>query len=164
MNMSTKNIIESKSFKVAAAICGVLLIALLSFALGVRVGFYKALYSSQWGKNYERNFLGSGEERGGRSQEKWGGMMGSGGMRNAHGVAGEILSLNDKTVMIKDLDQEENTILVTDNTIIRRGNETMKLGDLVVGERIVVMGRPGNDGVIAARLIRIFNVDTRPSL
>lgn len=150
--------IESKYLKVAAVSCGVLLLILLSFALGVKVGFDKALYSAQWGKSYERNFLGGDEGRGGRPSGMWGGMMGK-GMRNAHGLGGEILSLSGKTIVMKDRNNEENTVQVVDDTIIRRGKENISVDNLTVGEKIVVMGRPGNDGVIAARLIRVFDVD-----
>jgi hypothetical protein len=80
-------------------------------------------------------------------------------MRNAHGVAGEILSVNDNTLIVKDRDNQESTIRMSEATIVNRGKDTVDMNTLTVGERIVVVGKPQEDGVIAAHLIRIFQND-----
>ena len=46
-------IIKSKKFKIAAVSVGVVLCALIIFALGVSVGLHKGRFSCEWGKNYE---------------------------------------------------------------------------------------------------------------
>jgi hypothetical protein len=51
-------IIKSKGFKLAALAVAFILVALVSFAGGAKVGFRKALFSCRWGENYERNFMG----------------------------------------------------------------------------------------------------------
>lgn len=158
--MSVKQITESKYFKVAAITCGVLLVALISFAAGISIGSHRALFSANFGENYERNFLGSPEDI--RPAPPLGGMMdpkGQKGMRNPHGVGGETLSISGDTIVIKDKNDQESSIRVSDATIINRGKETIALGDLVVGDKIVVVGKPQDDGVIAATLIRIFQKD-----
>lgn len=156
--MSVKQIIESKYFKIAAIVSGILLVALVSFATGVKVGLHKALFSARFGENYERNFLGGSDGRDGRGSERMNKMVDK-GMRNAHGVAGEILSIGESTFILKDRNNQENTIRLNESTIINRGKETVDLGSLVVGDRVVVVGKPQDDGVIAAHLIRIFPSD-----
>jgi hypothetical protein len=158
--MSVKQITESKYFKVAAITCGILLVALISFSAGLRVGSHRALFSANFGENYERNFLGGPTEA--RPLPPLGDMMdpkGQKGMRNPHGVGGEILSISGDTLVIKDKNDQESSIRVSDATIINRGEATIALSDLVVGDKIVVIGKPQDDGVVAAHLIRIFLKD-----
>lgn len=159
--MTMPKIVESKYFKGAAIVCGIVLVALISFAAGVKVGVHKALFSARFGENYERNFMG-GEGRDGRNMPPMKKMMDKvtdKGMRNAHGVAGEILSVNDNTLIVKDRDNQESTIRMSEATIVNRGKDTVDMSTLTVGERIVVVGKPQEDGVIAAHLIRIFQND-----
>ncbi|MBP9727879.1 MAG: hypothetical protein KBD27_00715 [Candidatus Moranbacteria bacterium] len=151
--MSVKQVVESKYFKVGAIVGGVLLVALFSFAIGVKVGFYKASFSARFGENYERNFLGGDT----RPMPPFGKMMNDGwGMRNPHGVGGEILSIAGDTLVIKNPENQESSLRVDDKTIINRGRQTLALSDLAIGENIIVVGRPGDDGVVVARLIRVF--------
>ncbi len=157
--MLAKQIIESKYFKVAAFMSGIFLIALISFAAGVKVGLHKALFSAHFGENYERNFLGDVGDRGGHSGRMMGKMMDK-GMRNAHGMAGEILSMGDNTFVIKGRDNQESTVRLNESTIINRGKETVEFGSHTVGNKIVVVGKPQDDGVIAAHLVRVFPVDS----
>lgn len=161
--MSFKQLSESKYFKMAAITGGVLVVALLSFALGVRVGLHKALFSTRFGENYERNFLGWPEGRNGRMMSSFGWMMDADdrGVRNPHGVSGEIISLSGDTLVLKDRNNQESSIRISPTSSINRGQETITADKLVVGDRIVVVGRPGDDGVIVARLIRVFEANTR---
>jgi hypothetical protein len=157
--MSIKNILMSKYFKVAAVISGVILVALVSFGVGVKVGFRKALFSTRWGQNYEQNFFSGSREKG--AHPLFMGKMDSRGMRNGHGIAGEILSVSGDTLVIKDRNSQENTVRLNGGTIINRGRETVEAGSLTVGEKVAVIGKPQEDGVIAAHLIRIFVINEK---
>ena len=106
--MSVRQIFESKHFRIMAAVAGILLVALVSFAGGVAVGLHKAKFSYAFGENYERNFGGGSRNI---KQEGRGGMMERFGFsdkfdgrnfRNAHGTAGAILSITDSTLIVKD--------------------------------------------------------------
>lgn len=151
---------RSKTFKIITAIVGLFLIALVCFAGGVKIGIHKAKYSCDWGKNYERNFMG---ERSGENSSFRSGMLGmmkdfSGrDFRNAHGLAGTIISIADNNIVVKDKDGKENTVAVTDKTIIKSGRNDVKLGDLKQDDQIVVMGSPDENGAVNAVLIRVFN-------
>ncbi len=149
---------KSKTFKIVTAIVGLFLIILVSFAGGVAVGLHKAKFSYAFGQNYERNFMGP------RAGEKGpGSLLGilrdfSGrDFRNAHGIAGTIISISDNNLVVKDKDNKENTVVVTDKTIIKNGRNDIQLGDLKQDEQIVVMGQPGDNGVVNAALIRVFS-------
>lgn len=159
---------KSKTFKIIAGLIGTLLAAIFIFAAGVGVGLHKAKYSFQWGQNYERNFLDGRQGMMGGNYS--GGMMGSrgffGGMmerfegrdfRNAHGISGTIISIADNNLVVKDKDGKENTVTVSDQTLIKSGRTDIHLGDLKQNDIIVVVGTPGYNGSINAELIRVFS-------
>jgi len=157
-----KEFIKSRTFKIIAAIIGVFLIAVVSFGAGVAVGLRKARFSSDFGRNYGNNFMGS-RFNDGRGMMDGGGMMGffrdfeGRDFRNGHGLAGTIISITDNNIVIKDKDNKENTIAVSDATLIKSQRDNLKLSDLKVNDQIVVMGNPGDNGVVNASLIRVFN-------
>lgn len=161
--MSVKQYIESKYFRVVAIVGGVFLVALLSFAVGVRVGLHKALFSTHFGQNYERNFMGGPGGRGGAMIPPFGKMIDANdrGVRNPHGVGGEIISISGDTLVIKDRNNQESSVRISEATSINRGKEILALEHLGVGDRIIVVGKPGDDGVIIAGLVRVFDVLNR---
>lgn len=155
--MSTQEMLKSKKFKIAALAVGVFMVALVSFSGGVAVGFKKARFSYKFGENYERNFTGPRMGMG-----RGGGMMGDfrgQDFRNAHGLSGTIISITDSNLIIKDKDNKENTIAVTDKTIIKRQRDDIKISDLKQNDQVVVMGSPDDNGVVNADLIRVFDND-----
>jgi len=152
--------LKSKKFKIAALVVGVIIIALVSFAGGVATGLHKARFSYEFGKNYERNFVGGPFQGPGMMDRGPRGMMPDfegRGFRNGHGIAGAIISVADNKIIIKDRNGQENTISVSDQTLIKRGQDTISINDLKNDEQIVVMGRPGDNGTVNADLIRVFD-------
>jgi len=161
-HMSTQEIMKSKQFKIAALAVAVLILMLVSFAGGLAIGFHKARFSYEFGKNYERNFVGGpfqdapGMMGGFGSRDMMRGFDGR-GFRNAHGIAGTIISVANNQIVIKDRSGQENTISVGDKTLIKRGQDTISINDLKNDEQIVVIGRPGDNGTVNADLIRVFD-------
>lgn len=164
-----KEIISTKTFKLAFGLVVFLVAILLAFSAGIKVGLHKAHYSYQWGENYERNFMSQRppmmDQRGGEGPigAGPGGMMGFGGgdgrqMRNANGLAGTVVSIADNLIVLKDRDNKENTVKIGEKTIIKAGRDDIKIGDLKVDEKLVVIGNPGDNGVVNADLIRVFEV------
>lgn len=166
-----KEFIQSRTFRIVASLIGVFLIAAVSFGGGVAVGLHKAKFSSDFGKNYERNFMGSrfNDGRGGQAGggmmnggQRGGGMMGffrdveGKDLRNGHGLAGTIISITDNNIVVKDKDNKENTVTVSDQTLIKSQGDSLKVNDLKVNDQIVIMGNPGDNGVVNASLIRVF--------
>lgn len=142
---------KSQKFKIAAISVGSVILALFIFAAGVTVGIHKARFSEKFARNYERNFaptiggpMGFMRDIEGRE------------FRNAHGIAGKVISVSENNIIIKDIDDKESTVSVSDKTIIKRGRDSIKITDVKNDDRIVVMGRPGDNGTVEADLIRVF--------
>jgi len=152
--------IKSRSFKIAAIVIGVFILMVVSFGAGISVGLHKAKFSYKFGENYERNFIGKPFQgpMGVMKREPRDMMrdFAGRGFRNPHGIAGTIISVADNKIIIKDRDGQENTISVDDKTLIKRRQDTISINDLKNDDEIVVMGRPNDDGMISADLIRVF--------
>ena len=162
-----QQIIQSKTFKIVAAVFAGLFLLVLAFAGGVKVGLHKAKFSGNFDKHYEENFAGKGRggddrgDKGGRDSK--GGMMGGRGMmemgsefRNGHGTVGEVVSVSGDTLIIKDRDSKEISVRISDDTLINRGKDQIAINDLIPGEHLVVVGKPGEDGVIGGLIVRIL--------
>jgi len=130
--------------------CGFIII-LLILGLGIFIGATKARFSYRWAENYHKNF---GGPRGGFM----GGFPGfpDRDFIEGHGTFGEIIKINDSDLVIKGRDDVEKVILITKDTVIKKGKKTIKKEDLKVGNAITVIGNPDNQGRIEAELIRVF--------
>ena len=153
--MTTTEIIRSRKFKIIASVIGGILLLIVSFAAGVHVGYRKARYSYQWGANYERDFGGPRMGMNGPASRMMHDFSDQ-NFRNGYGLAGTVVSVSGNNIVVKDRNNEENTIAVSDKTIIKQGPNDLKISDLKSGDRIVVMGNPGDNGVVNADLIRVF--------
>lgn len=160
--MTIKEATQSKKIKIAAGIIGIILIALVSFGAGIRVGFRKARFSYAFGENYERNFAGPRPPMGpaGNPMRFFRDMEGR-GFRNAHGLAGTIISIANDSVIIEDKSGKENTVTITSKTIIKQRRDNLKITDLKPDDQVVIMGNPDNTGTINATLIRVFDNDKK---
>ena len=157
--MSWQTVVQTKKFEGVLIVVGVLVLVLASFALGVMAGIHKARLSYAWGENYARNI---GDSRCTPGTPGIGMMNGQrdmddlGGYRNAHGVSGTVISATGTALVVKDRDNKENTVDVTDQTVIRRQQDTLTLGDIQPNDQVAVVGRPGVNGAVEAEFIRVF--------
>jgi hypothetical protein len=162
-----KNLFSSKKIeiaKIAILIIGAILVLSIVFVLGMNVGFKKANFSYKWGENYERNFGGQYTQRKNMNMPKPQKPMPEfidrferKKFRNAHGIAGKILSISGDQIIIQDKDGNENSVVVDDKTVIKMRRNDLKVTDLKRDQQVVIMGRPDDNGVITADLIRIFD-------
>jgi hypothetical protein len=147
---------KPKTIKVIVVVVGVLLIILLSFAAGAGIALRKARFNCFRGQGQD-NFMGPQ-----MMDRREGGPMGflhefeGRDFRNGHGLAGTVTSISDNTFVVKDRDNKETTVVAGDQTIIQGGRDTLKITDLKQNDQIIVMGKPGDNGVINATLIRVF--------
>lgn len=148
--------IQSKKLKWIFITVGSAVVLLLVFQLGVFVGLKKAGFSRNWGENYSQNFgmpprgpLGQFEGR-----ESFGG----------HGVAGEVIKIEAKNLVIKGQDGIEKVVNILQNTIIQRGNKIIKLSDIKIDDGVVIIGAPNSDGTVTAKMVRVFNLEGLPPL
>jgi hypothetical protein len=136
------------------AILGLLVIAVivLIFGIGILVGEKKARFSYLWAEQYHRNFAGP---QGGFFDD-WRSFP-RGDFIESHGTFGEIIELQVNGFVIKGEGDVEKIIVITDQTIIQKGREVIKRENLEVGNWVVIIGSPNEEGQIEAKLIRIFN-------
>ena len=126
-----------------------LIILLFVFKLGVYVGQKKAEFSYRWGENYHRVF---GGPQTGFFQDFVGGDFIQG-----HGTAGTILKTDKTALVVKTSNNVEKTFTLSGSTVIRRGAQTVSEHDIQVGQNIVIIGSPKDDGTIEAEFIRILD-------
>ncbi len=131
---------------------------LLAYRVGVFVGERKAMYSYRWSENYQRNFAGPPQGFLGRMP----GVPDDRGFMDAHGIFGTVLKVEGDTLVIQDKDHTEKTVLISPETSIRQGRDSVALDALASSTNIVVIGEPNDQGQIQAKLIRVFPFFQRP--
>jgi hypothetical protein len=134
-----KNFLESKKTRAVIFTLGGIAGALLIFGGGVAVGYQKAIFSSSEGMNYQHNF-GMGLQRG----------------PNAHGVMGDVIDVASSSFSVTDSDNDEHSIVITSDTVIRDVDQTVSVSEIAPGSRVVVIGAPNADGQVEARFVRVF--------
>jgi len=154
--MDIKEIIKSKPYIIAALTLAAIAIIVLIFGAGMYIGFRKARFSYQWGENYHMNF---GSQRGGMMRD-----FGGKDLIDSHGASGQIIKIDGSTVIVKGQDGIEKSVLVKDDTAIRRFREAIKLTDLKVNDYIVVIGSPNDSGQIEAKFLRIMPASASSSM
>lgn len=141
----------------------VFIILIAVFGLGMFVGETKARFSYRWAESYHKNFAGP---KGGFLDD-WRQLSSfPGDFIESHGAFGEIIQINDSDFVIKGKGDLEKIIIIKEDTILENGRTAIKKDDLKVGDQIVIIGSPNEQGQIEAKLIRIFNeedIKTPPS-
>ena len=148
--MSWKEISRNKKFKVLVGIIFIFVIVLIIFQAGMYVGLRKARFSSRLGDNFERNFRDP--RSGGFMQRSF---PGGAGMPIGHGAVGEIVSIALPLIVVAGPDKLEKTVVVTKTTEVREFRNTVPANELAVGDFIIVLGTPNDEGQISAKLIRL---------
>lgn len=146
--MNIPEFLQSKKLVRALWALGVLVVLLLTFQLGVVVGFHKAHFSYRWADNYHRNF---GGPRGGFMRDFEGREFFSG-----HGIAGKVVEVGGDTIVMRGSDDVERAVTVTEATVIKLARQTVPLSELKPDDSVVVIGTPREDGSTEAKLVRVF--------
>ncbi len=81
--------------------------------------------------------------------------------RGAHGAIGTIQAINDQTVTLQTRDGKTQMISLDNKTRFDKNFQKISLGDLKVGDEILVIGSPGADGQINARLVGVIDPSSR---
>lgn len=148
--------IKSKKF---VFIIVVLVVSLVIFRVGMSFGYRRAIFASEWGRNYYKNFYGEREQS--QSHASMFGFSDNGFM-GTNGAVGTILGVSSSTIAMKGKDNVEKSIIVNTSTVVRLGHENIKLSDLKAGDNIAVIGGPNSGGQIEAKFIRVFPDDAPP--
>jgi len=144
-----KDFFKSKFFSGIIITLVILIGICLVFQAGKFVGQRKAEFSRGMGDNYSRIF------------DRPSGVMNMIGLPpldlpGSHGSVGKIIKIDLPKVVVEDRENVEKVIVISDKTTIREFREEIKPDDLEVGDFIVVLGKPNNNGQIEADLIRIM--------
>lgn len=148
-----KKAFSSKLLSIVLSLLGVFLLVMLVFSAGVSVGFNKASYGRAWGEHYQENFGGG---RFGLQANDLGRMGMMDDFTNPHGTAGKIIKIELPNILVSDEDGTEKTIVITDDTNIRKTSTNILATDLLVDDFVVVVGSPNLRGVIEAKMLRVL--------
>ncbi len=145
--MKFKEIFTSGHFNKLLIIFASVAVLILVFSAGVLVGHGKARFSQRWGENYYSNIMGHGKK----------GMadFGRPGF-GAHEGLGSIIKIDENSIIIKDQANIEKTILITEQTAITKNNQSIKIADLKIDDKIIAIGKPNNQGQVEPKLIRVL--------
>lgn len=127
---------------------GIAIIALLIFQAGIFMGYRKASFAYRFGDNYYRVFD--------RQAPSPFGFPLHDEFRASHGAVGKVMSVSLPTLVVAGPDSIEKTVLVTNDTLIRRFDVELKPEDIKTGDFLVAIGDPNEDSQIQAKLIRIL--------
>lgn len=132
--------------KIVVSVIGVIIIA-ASFYAGIKYDQSKNVALSQVGENTQRSF------NGGARQARTG--QATGGPRNGGGfVSGEIVSKDDKSIVLKLRDGGSKIIFFSNTTQVMK-SDSGSVSDLVVGEQVSTIGTANSDGSITAESVQI---------
>ena len=136
-------------------------VIVLIFGAGMFVGGMKARFSYRWAESYHKNFAGP---RGGFLGDWRKFVPFPGEFIEGHGTFGEIIKINDSDLIVKGQGDVEKVIIITKDTTIEKGREKIKKEELKVGDRVVIIGSPNEQGQIEAKLIRVFSEEETKAL
>ncbi|MCX6702753.1 MAG: DUF5666 domain-containing protein [Candidatus Wolfebacteria bacterium] len=140
--MDIKKFFESDFYKRLLMTIGVVVFVIIAFGAGILVGYRKASFSSEWARNYERNFGGPPR-------------MMKNNFMDAHGAIGAILNVASSSIAVNSPDGEK-TVLISTSTQIRRDGQEWKSSNLKVNDRVLIIGSPNQNGQVEARFIRVL--------
>jgi hypothetical protein len=70
-----------------------------------------------------------------------------------HGYGGEVISMGENFLTIVRRDGSEGTIHFEKDTPVKLGNEEQFLNDIVIGQNVIAIGKPNDDGSIQATML-----------
>jgi hypothetical protein len=153
--MNLKELLNSKVSHKAMMISASIAVLIFVFSAGVFVGIEKAKFSYGWGENYFSNFAGSSSLNGGPFTDHnpfW-----DKNYINPHGLLGQIIEIDDDGFIMTSANQIEMSVQINQQTIIKNHRDNLKFSDLKIGNQVIVIGEPGEQGEVDARFIRINN-------
>ena len=146
--MDLKNIHKSKTVRGIIIGLGIAILVLGIFKFGTVTGYHKARFSQKFGDNFDRNFVDP------RGEGFFKDFSDRQGLPGGHGAVGKIVSIALPFVVVADPDNLEKTVVVGNDTEIREFRDSITADKLEVGDFIIVLGAPNDEGQVEAKLIR----------
>lgn len=136
-----KKLVPSEKVRRVLYGLGVLLVALLIFHAGVVTGSH-------------RHSPGRGGPGFGFRVPGFNVQLPRGFIPNGHGSVGTIQSVSTSSITLQTRDGTTQTVLLTGKTSIRTASGAASSTALSVGQQVIILGTPNDDGTISADLIR----------
>lgn len=145
-----KRLHKNKPVRTILIVLLFLIIVLTAFQAGIFIGYQKATFSNGLGNRYYNETFEGGRHRGP--------MMGifDENLPGGNGAVGKIVRIDNSTIVVATTDNIEKIILVTNDTLIRKYRDRIKMEDLKIGDQIVVIGSQNKEAKIDAKLIRLL--------
>jgi hypothetical protein len=130
--------------KIALIVSGAILIILI-FGSGIVLGKYitkpnrQLVSEGQIGEN-----LVKGQGQKGMQKNK------------KRGLLGDVIKTEADKITIKGADGQEKAVITNDQTKIKKQGSDIKITDIKTGDRIMVVGKPNDQGVITAKMIKVM--------
>ena len=149
-NEKPKSFLQSK--KTNRIMTGILIIAIVIcvFHLGEEFGYKKAQVMGEMGGGYDRAFGPKDPHEAGPFGYLFDDQTGT------HGVAGKVISITDDKLLVEDHDSTEKTVIIDNDTIIKKQRADIKETDIQPNDLIIVIGSPTDNGEITAKIIRVM--------
>lgn len=122
-------------------------ISLIMLNLGIIIGRKEGTNSCLW---LEKYFLNFGGPRVGFREKPFKDFV------RSHGIFGEIIKINDNSLVLRGKDDLERVVLLSSSTILKFKRQSISINDLKTGDNIVVIGQPNENGQVNAKFIRLF--------
>ena len=131
-------------------IVGVLcfMVIVFVFGVGVFVGQARAEFSFRWAQAYHKNF--GGPQMGIFSN------FPNRDFTNAHGVFGQVIGLGVNSMIVKGQNGMETMVVISLKTFLVHDSAKITLQDIAIGDNVVIVGSPDNQGRVSAELIRVL--------
>lgn len=130
------------------ALCCILVV-LVAFGTGIVVGYRRAIFTSEFGARYYRDMYGDPFVQPMVSVMSHGPLM-------MHGIAGQVVDVSSGTLLVKDMNGNEASVLIMSGTPIREMDSNIPEEEIQPNDRIIVIGQPDPNGQIDAHFIRVF--------
>jgi|SRR3989344_7553929 len=136
-----KKLVPSEKVRQVLYGLGILFVAMLIFHAGVVTGSH-------------RHFPGKAGPGFGLRGPGFNVQLPRGFIPNGHGSVGTIQNVSTSSITLQTRDGATQTVLLTDKTSIRTQSGAASSTALSVGQQVIILGTPNDDGTISADLIR----------
>lgn len=138
---------------------GAAALLLIGFLAGRMVERTRVRHFLGWQNNYQRIFFGPTPFERPMDRGPFGPPP---PMMRGFALLGNVLTVQGDKLTLQSRDNIEQSVVLTDQTVIRRDGADVSRGDIKPGQRVAVFGEPKNEGHVVAKLIRIFAADENP--
>ncbi len=145
--MDINHFLQSPKYSRIVSVLGMLLAALVIFGAGVFVGYRKADFSYRWSNSYYRDFGGPYSPFNMSDADD--------NAPSAHGAFGTVIGVNLPSFAVQGPNEAEKVIIIGPQTIIRNMRNPATTTDIHMGQSVIIIGEPDNQGQIDASIIRI---------